>query len=192
MYYKACNYNNDRERLLLKAEFERLKLLEEDRKKNPKLQIKDFWNQMAFKGIVTAIAMSWFFQATGCFIITSYASLIFKISGTALSIDISTIILAAVQIAGGLVSTQVGDTFGRRISLFVSLAGSAIGLFTFAAYSFLRQSGYDVEMFPWVPDLCLSFIIFISSAGIVALANTCTIENFPPKVSAEVYIHTNL
>lgn len=182
MYYKACNFENKREIMLLKAEFERIKILEEDRKKNPKVQLKDFCNKMALKGIITSIAMSWLFQATGCFIITNYASLIFDISGTSLSIEVSTIILAAVQIAGGLVSTQMGDAFGRKTTLFISLIGSALGLFIFAVYSYLRQNDYDVSNYLWVPELCLSFLIFISSSGIVALANTCTIENFPPKV----------
>lgn len=122
-------------------------------------------------------------QTTGAVIIMNYASLIFGISGSALSIDASGIILAVIQILGGLVSTQLGDTFGRKTTLFISLSGSAFGLLTFTVYSYLRQNGYDVSSYLWLPVVCLSLIIFISSAGIVALANTCTVENFSPKVN---------
>lgn len=169
--------------VILKTEFERMKRLEEERKSNSKLELKDICNRMAFKGISTSIAMSWFMQTTGSVIIMNYASLIFEISGSALSIDASGIILAILQIIGGLLSTQLGDTFGRKTGLFASLAGSAIGLFTFAIYSYLRQNGFDTSNYLWLPLVCLSFTIFLSSAGIVALANTCTVENFPPKVS---------
>lgn len=183
MFYKACNRKNAEENALLKMEFERIKVLEEERKANSKIEMKDICNRMALKGIVTSIAMSWFMQTTDAVIIMNYASLIFEISGTALSIEFSGIILAILQIIGGLVSTQLGDTLGRKTTLFVSLAGSAVGLFTFTLYSYLRQNDYDVSSYLWLPVVCLSFIIFISSAGIVALANTCTVENFPPKVN---------
>lgn len=187
MYYKGCSKKNDHEKRILKAEFEQMKLSEEERKKNSQIQLKDFCNRMALKGIITSIAMSWFMQTTGSVIIMNYASLIFGISGTALSIDASGIILAVIQILGGLVSTQLGDTFGRKTTLITSLFFSAFGLFTFAAYSYVRQNGYDVSSYLWLPVMCLSLIIFISSAGIVALCNTCTVENFSPKVSK--YFH---
>lgn len=188
MFYKACNRTDEREKAIVNAEFERIKLLEEERKLNSKIQMKDICNRLAFKGISTSIAMAWFMQTTGAVIIMNYASLIFEISGSALSIDASSITLAIVQIIGGLVSTQLGDTFGRKATLTISLAASAFGLFTFTIYSYFRQNGYDVSHFLWLPLVCLSFIIFISSAGIVALVNTCTVENFPQKVSESRFV----
>lgn len=186
MFYKGCNKNNEREKTLLKVEFERMRDLENDRRANSKIGIKDICNRMAFKGIITSIAISWFMQSTGAVLIMNYASLIFEKSGTALSIDASGIILAVIQIVGSLVSTQLGDTFGRKTTLFISLSGSAVGLFVFTVYSYLRQNGYDVSSYLWLPVVCLSFVIFIASSGIVALANTCTVENFPPKVKSSI------
>lgn len=188
MFYKGFNIKSDREKSLFKMEFEQMKLAEEERKKSPKLKTKDFCNRIALKGFGTSIAISWFFQTTGCYIITNYASLIFEISGSALSIHASAICLACIQLLGGLVSTQLGDTFSRKKTLIISLFGSAIGLFTFAAYSYLRHTGYDVSKYMWQPVMCLSLVIFISSSGIVALANTVTLENFPPKVNIYFYL----
>lgn len=113
----------------------------------------------------------------------NYASYVFeKSGGSILSTNMSSIILAFVQIVGGLVSTQMGDTFGRKTTLAISLCGSIVGLISFAAYLHIRENGYDVTHFVWLPLTSLSLIIFVSSAGILALSNTCAIENFPSKV----------
>lgn len=120
---------------------------------------------------------------TGCYTITNYASIFFEISGTVFGVNISSIILAVVQIVGGLVSTQIGDTFGRKTTLAISLLGSIVGLGTLSVYLYLKQIGYDVSNYMWIPLVSLSLIIFITSCGIMALSNICAVENFPLKVS---------
>lgn len=182
MYYKGCSGIDERERSFLKVEYERLRLIVVEQKRSKKLQFSDFGNRMALKGIVTSIAMAWFIQTTGSFLITNYASLIFSKTGTLLDPNISPIILAVVQIIAGLMSTQLADTFGRKTILTISLAGSGIGLYILAAYSYLRENDNDVANFHWLPLLSLSFVIFISNAGIIGLAHTCAIENYPSKV----------
>lgn len=182
MFYKNCDGKSDREKSLLNAELERLKLIDEQRKNSPKIQLNDFCNRMALKSILISIVIAWLYQMAGCSTFTNYASFIFEKSGSSSGIHISSMILAVAQIAGGLLSTQIGDTFGRKTTLNISLFGSAVGLFTFSAYMYLRHNGYDVSNYLWIPVTCLSFIIFISSAGFVALINTCVIESFPPKV----------
>lgn len=182
MYYKGINVNSEKEKMLLHSEFERLRLVIEERKLTEKLHLSDFLNRSAMKGIVTSFAMAWFIQMTGSFLITNYASMIFEKSGTLLDPKIASIILATVQIIAGLLSTQLGDTFGRKTTLFTSLSGAAVGLFSLAIYSYLRQF-YDMSDFLWLPVVCLSLIIFISSVGIIALGHICAIENYPQKVS---------
>lgn len=183
MFYKGCTDKMDHVKSQFQAELERLKLIEEERRNSPKLQLNDFWNWMVFKGLLTSTAITWFTQATGCLVLMNYASLIFEISNTNFSIDVSAIILAVVQIIGGLASTQLGDTLGRKTTLFISLFGSALGLFVFSTFLYLQHHGYGLSNFMWLPVVCLSFVMFISSAGICALANTCVVENFPTKVS---------
>lgn len=192
MYYKGCQGNTEHEKSLFKIEYERLKSVVEEQKIRPKLQIRDFCNRMAFKGIATSIAMAWLIQTTGSFLITNYASLIFGKTGTVLDPHISSIILAVVQIVAGLMSTQFGDTFGRKTTLFISLFGSAVGLFALTVYSYLRHNGYDVSNYMWLPVTCLSLVIFISNAGIIALANICAIENYPSKVGIANHISNSI
>lgn len=180
MYYKGCAGKTDREKSRLQAEFERIKSLEEERKNSPSMELKDFCNLSTVKGIKTCIAMSWFTQVT---ILMYYASLIFKLSDSIFSVDVSAIVLAFFQIIGGLISTQFGDTFGRKTTFFISLFGSAFGLFIFSIYLYFHHHGYDLSKYTWLPVVCMSFVMFISTAGILALAHTCIVENFPPKVS---------
>lgn len=192
MYYKGCEGITEHERLLVKTEYERIKMIVEEQKMSKKLQLKDFCNRMAFKGIATSLAMAWFIQTTGSFLITNYASLIFEKTGTGTMLDpnLSSIILAVVQIVAGLLSTKLGDAFGRKTTLFISLSGSAAGLFILTFYSYLRHTGYDLSNYMWLPVTCLSLIIFISNAGIIALANIIAIENYPSKVSSAKPIST--
>lgn len=87
------------------------------------------------------------------------------------------------------VSTQAGDYFGRKTSLYISLFGSAVGMFAFSVYLYLQEHAYDVSNYLWVPELTLSLTMFISSAGVVALSQIVSIENFPPKVSAHFFFY---
>lgn len=164
-----------------------MRLIVAEAKCSKNYQICDFANRVALKGIVISIAMAWFIQTAGSFVTINYASLIIKsliVSKNSPLLDPNylSIILAVVQVVAGLMSTRLGDTFGRKTILIISLSGSAFGECTLAAYSYMHENGYDLSMFMWLPILQLSFIIFCSTAGIVALAHICAIENFPSKV----------
>lgn len=137
---------------------------------------------MALKGFAISFAMAWFWQTTGVVIITNFASLIFLKSGTSLSINASSVLIAIMQTVGGVASTLLGD-LRRKAMLYFSLSCSAFGLFAFSLYSYLRHSDYDVSQLLWVPVISLSLVIFTSSAGIGAISNSCALENFSPKVS---------
>lgn len=162
--------------------YQRLKTNEQERRKNTTIELKDFQNLVTIKGFATSFAMAWLMQATGIVIITNFASLIFQQCGTSLGVNASSTVLAVMQTVGGVVSTQLYD-FRRKTKLYFSLSCSAFGLFTFAVYSYLRHSDYDVSRFLWLPVTSLSFVIFTSSVGIVTICNTCGLENFSPKVS---------
>lgn len=161
---------------------ERLKLRTQESIQNDKLGLRDFGNGTAIKGLIIGIAMAWFLQMTGCFIIINYASLIFQESSSVLDPHISSIVLAAVQIIGGVISTSLSDSFGRKIILIISIFGSGIGLFSTSLYLYFCQIGFDLSNYSVLPVICLSFVIFISSAGVAPLSNVCTVENLPPKV----------
>lgn len=136
----------------------------------------------ALNGFMSGFALNAFAQLTANFTIISYAVTIFERTGTSIDPYISSIILALALIIGSLLTTYLADMLGRKILNIVSLAGSAVGLFTVSIYYYFHINNYDLASFVWVPVVSLSFVVFISSAGINALAYVCSVECLPSKV----------
>lgn len=89
---------------------------------------------------------------------------------------------AIALILGSFVATYLTDKLGRKFLNFISLVGAAIGMYALATYQYVRMHGIDLSAYAWIPVACLSFIIFISSAGITPLSVVCSLECMPPKV----------
>lgn len=125
---------------------------------------------------------------TGTYVINSYSVLIFEETGTSIDPFTASIVLSIIQIFGCLCSTQFSDRLGRKISLSLSLIGSAIGSLSLIFYLEFVDYGFDLSVYAWLPVLSLSFIIFVSSAGINPLLSVCTVENLPTKVMRFFFI----
>lgn len=140
-------------------------------------------NKAAIRGLAIGVILAWLPHLTGTFIFSTYAVLIFEKVGVS-NIDpyIASITLAVVQIVGSFCTTQLSDHLGRKFLVLTSLFGAAIGLYSFALFSYMSHIGFDLSSFDWIPVICLCFVIFIASAGIVPLAVVCTVENLPSKV----------
>lgn len=139
------------------------------------------------KGLGIGISLVLFSQFTANVAIMSYSVTIFKIfenTKTSTSFDPygSAIVLAIILILGSFLGTYFADILRRRILNFISLAGSAIGLFAISLYQYLKLNGFELPAFECVPLISLSFVMFFSSAGIMKLATICSVENLPPKV----------
>lgn len=113
----------------------------------------------------------------------NYAVVIFEKAGASkLDPYTSSIMLAMAQIVGCLISTKLADSLGRKLLMITSFLGSATGLFILSVYLYLNQNGYDLSAFSWMPVTILSFIMFISSAGVGSLYAVCFVEYLPTKV----------
>lgn len=139
-------------------------------------------NRSAVKGLAISFALSTIGQFSANFLLISYAVMIFDRAGASIDSHISSVILALALIFGSLLTTYLADSLGRKILNMASLMGSAIGLFAMSLYYYLYLNGYNLSTFDWVPVVSLSFVIFISSAGIIPLTFICSVEYLPPKV----------
>lgn len=139
-------------------------------------------NRNALKGIGIAVALASFSQLTAGFTIINYAHTIFQALGTSMDAYLCSIVLAVALIFGSLTSSILADKLGRKILNIISLLGCAAGLFATAIYHYLNQNGYDLSLFTWVPVFSLSFVIFISAAGIWGLVLVCIVEYLPQNV----------
>lgn len=112
--------------------------------------------------------------------------MIFEKTGSNLNPYTSSIILGIALLFGSVLTTYMADSFGRQFLNIFSLVGSAFGLTAVSLYQYLNMNGYDMSAFAWVPVVSLSFVIFISSAGISSLAYVCSVEYLPPKVRKQL------
>lgn len=64
----------------------------------------------------------------------------------------------------------------------IILAGAAIGLSVMGCYSWASSNGHDLHHFNLVPVISLSFVIFISSIGIIPIPYIIIAEVLPQKV----------
>lgn len=117
------------------------------------------------EGLSIGILLVSFTQLTGCFTITSYAVMTFAKVGTRMDPYTSSIMLAVALILGALTTTYLADKLGRRMLNLISMLGSAFGLLATALYYYLNLIGYDLSAFAWVPVVCLSTVVYLSSGN---------------------------
>jgi Sugar (and other) transporter len=141
-------------------------------------------------------------QYSGTMVIVTYTADIFSNSGSNLTPNESSIVVAVIQLFGVYVSTICVEKFGRKVCLRVkkvlalilmnlfqilmtiSCTGAAIFYCVLATYSYLKASDVDVAGFESVPIVSLSLVIFIASLGIISLPFVIAVELLPNKVSS--------
>ena len=146
------------------------------------LSIKDFCTPEAKKGLSMGMFLLVLSQFSGIFAIMNYAGLIFRESGSDVNVELSTIIVAIIQILGNVVSFILVDKIGRKALLLISSFGTAFGLASMGISSYLIEQKYDFPALKWTPVIFLSFVIFIASIGIVCLPFVVLAEILPQKI----------
>lgn len=116
----------------------------------------------------------------------NYTARIFELSGSSLSPNVSSIIVAAVQILGSLCSVLLVERLGRKFLLIVSLLGCAFGVSVLGTYTYLKSLGVEFILDPklqWIPLASFSFVMFISNWGYMTIMFLYIAEVTPQKVS---------
>lgn len=121
-------------------------------------------------------------QFSGTFTLVSYAATIFKESGSNLNPNVSSIILGCLQIAGTISTYFLIERIGRKVLLTISSSGAAIGLSVMGIYCYLSKHNVDVSQYNWIPVITLSFVIYISSIGIIPVPYIIISEVLPRRV----------
>lgn len=132
------------------------------------------------RGIIIGIVLAFLSQNCGQLFLSFYSSVIF--SGLYLPSDWLFIVNTLINIIGTLLASQLIETLGRKVLLIISLAGSAFGLTTLAAFSYYDSIGFDMSMYWWVAIASFGVAKFMASVGIVPLCMVCSLELMPTKV----------
>lgn len=112
----------------------------------------------------------------------SYTSTIFRESGSSLSPNDSSIIVGVIQILGSYASTLLVERAGRKILMSISSILSALGLVVLSVYTYMKNNGYEVEEFNWIPVASFSFVIFIQNLGVISIPFVYLAEISPQKI----------
>lgn len=121
-------------------------------------------------------------QFSGGFVFINYAGPIFRDAGSNLSPNVSSIVIAILQIAGTYTATILIDKTGRKILLLISMTGITLGLGVLGSFLYLAHLQYDVSAFAIIPVICLSFVIFIACVGILTVPFVILAEVLPANV----------
>lgn len=132
-----------------------------------------------------------------------YTSTIFQQSGSSLSPNLSSIIVALLQLLGTCTSTFLVDRAGRKVSfiffflchlkslivsfkilLTTSAIATGFGLLCLAIYILLGVKGYDCSRFNWIPIASYSWSVFMGQLGMLSLNFMVMAEVLPPKIRA--------
>lgn len=121
--------------------------------------------------------------SSGCFVFLHYAETIFREAGTTLSPQLSSIIVATIQMSGSYMATFWVEKAGRKLLIICSAFGAAMCLTIMGIHSLAKSRGCDVEEYNWIPLLCLSGVVFIAAHGSASLPYVVVCEILGQKVS---------
>lgn len=136
----------------------------------------------AIKAILIGFSLTGVNLFSGTFAMINYTANIFKASGSTLDPNISSIIIAVIQVLGVYGSTLLVDRIGRKTLLIFSTSGAFVGLTSLGIYSYLNDSGYDLTTYNWIPLISFSTFVFISCFGILPLPFIVLTEILPTEV----------
>lgn len=139
-------------------------------------------NGPALKGLAKAVILTALSTFTANYTLINYSVMIFEKADTCLDPYLQSIFLAIALISGSLSTTYFADILGRKTLCIISFLGSAVGLLSLSLYHYLHLKCYDLSAFTWIPVISLSFVIFISAAGIMPMSMICGVEYLPSKV----------
>jgi len=126
--------------------------------------------------LLIGVVLMFLEQFGGVFALLFYVSTIFRLSGSTVSPNGSSIIVAVLQLAGAYGSTLLVDRAGRRFLISGSAFGISLGMFVFALHSFLKASGHVSPDLDWIPLVSFSFVLLVANLGVLTLPFLLTSE----------------
>lgn len=152
-------------------------------KDNFKIDVFTLVNTHALRALMICPFLMVVNQFSGSFAIATYAESIFKSIGSTVDPQVSSIVMATMQVIGTYAASQLMDRVGRKVLLLVSLSGCFLMLIIAATYSYLAKNDYDVMTLNWIPIVSISSFIALSSIGVLPVPYVMMSEVIPQRVS---------
>ncbi|XP_026479970.1 facilitated trehalose transporter Tret1-like [Ctenocephalides felis] len=167
--------------LIIRQELDKLKPKFEEQEKTASFK-ELVTSKCSRRGLTIGLILIFFQQSSGLFAVLSYASLILEQAGiTNLTPNQAAVILGAIQVFGGLLSSVLVERAGRKVLICVSSSFVGICLAALGTHAGLREKGYDVTGWSWVPVTSLCGAVLFAGFGIGNLPFVVISEIFENK-----------
>ncbi|XP_072757425.1 facilitated trehalose transporter Tret1-like [Anoplolepis gracilipes] len=125
-----------------------------------------FRDRATIKGLIIVLGLFIAQQFGGIFAMVSYTETIFKISGSSLSPNMSSIIVGVILLLGSCLSTSLVERAGRRPLALISCAGMCICHCVIGTFCYLQDLQHDVSAYGWIPVTALSIYMIVYALGL--------------------------
>lgn len=159
-----------------------------DENANDAFNLSDFKRADHWKPTLLALVIVVLSICTGQFVIITFTKQIFDETGSNISSEYSSIIIAFIQLIGSYVSTLVIERAGRRKLLLFSTTGCGLCLFTAGLYFFLKALGWDTAAYSFVPLISVSVMIFVFAIGVASVPFVVITEILPEKLRGPIFM----
>ncbi|CAH1733519.1 unnamed protein product [Chironomus riparius] len=180
-YYRNCNENNSENIEAIKNELE---VMRKSLFNVPEAEVgmKDFFERSSIYGLTMTIIIGIIVSSSGYMIILTYSADIFKSSGSSLSANQSSIIVAFSHFVGTFIGCNFTEKYKRKTLMSISCAGSGLSLLVFATYSYADSVNGISEQYKLISIACLSCALFLHSIGISTVPSLIVSELVPRKI----------
>lgn len=136
------------------------------------------------RSVILSIILMTLTSSTGCFVFMQYAESIFRDAGSNISPEMSSIVMATIQLGGTYMASFLVEKAGRKPLIIGSAFGASTCLVIMGIHAFIRAQNAmgTVDSFSWIPLACLSGLVFIASHGSATLPYVVICEILEQKV----------
>lgn len=138
----------------------------------------------ARKALLASLGCMFFQQLSGINAVIFYTVTIFEASGSSISPDVASIIVAIVQMVMTAVAALIVDRAGRKPLLIFSSSVMLISLVALGLYFNIKASGSDVSNLGWLPLTSLTLYMISFSVGMGPIPWMLMAEIFPAETKA--------
>jgi len=124
-----------------------------------------FLNREYLTPLCISLVVMFLQQFSGINAVIAYTPKIFEAAHSTMDEDLSTILVALMQVVGTAIAVLVVDRFGRKFLLIFSDTMMALSLAALGTYFYLQHEGNDVESLSWLPVVSLMVFIFSFAIG---------------------------
>lgn len=142
----------------------------------------ELFNRKYMAAVFISLGLMLFQQLSGINAVIFYAASIFKMSGSSVDENLSSIIIGVVNFASTFIATAIIDRLGRKMLLYISSVSMIATLVTLGVYFYIKDSGVDTSAYGWLPLACLMIYVLGFSIGFGPIPWLMLGEILPSKI----------